>query len=358
MLPLCFATKGTIRSQITKLVVSFGITMGLMMVPSAYAQDSNPFNVWDLQGNRDDGSTKVKINHAGLIAALAAGEPLVLSFILPDDVFECTVAPSQLMAPELQSKYPEIKVFVGQCSQDGSAIVVVNENEANSMSATLYNSFGDVLYVDHNIGDDNPETYTIVDKQNVVLPEGSSWSDSVIHGRRLGQNPLNPSNRSLQNKELEGKIYRTAIGTTREFSQRYGDTRESVLLQVVKAMARVNGIYLREVGVMFQLIANTDDLFCVNGVGNCSYLNNGNAGGLIEQATDYITNVRGISIASFDLGHIFSTSGNGIASLGGVCDDTYKARGVTGLDTNRDEEIFFVDYLSHEVSNTAFVVER
>ena len=325
------------------------------MVTSVSATDVPPFNVWDLQGNRDASSTmaaKVKVDHTGLVAALEARDSLVLSLIFPEEILECKVAPSQLMAPELQFKYPEIKVLVGQCSNDGSAVMVVNENQADSMSITVYKGRGEVFYVDHNIEDNDPETYTLVNKKNIVLPEGASWSDSVIHGHRLSQRLLNPSKRSLQDKELEGKIYRTAIGTTREFSQLYGNTRESVLLQVVKALARVNGIYLREIGVMFQLIGNTDDLFCVDGDNSCSHLYSGNPNVLITQATDYITTVRGISIASFDLGHIFSTSGNGRAYLG-LCDDTYKAQGITGIDVSKDEEVFFVDYLSHEVINVA-----
>ena len=335
--------------------------MGSMIVTIASATDLPPFNVWDLQGNRDASSTmaaKVKVDHAGLIAALEAGDSLVLSLILPEEVLECKVATSQLMAPELQLKYPEIKVLVGQCSNDGSAVMVVNDNQADSMSITVYRGQEDVIYVDHNIEDNDPETYTLVNKKNIVLPEGTPWSDSVIHGHRLGQRLLNPSDRSLQNKELEGKIYRIAIGTTREFSQLYGDTRASVLLQVVKAMARVNGIYLREVGVMFQLIGNTDDLFCVDGVNNCAYLDSGNSAILLTQATNYITNVRGVPIGSFDLGHILSTSGNGVAYLPGLCDDIHKAEGVTGLDTARGEDIFFVDYLCHEVINVAPIQDQ
>ena len=339
---------------------------------SAVLSSSSPFHVWQVQDGGGGGGTldarsttqpaenKVRVDHQGLIATLSGsvGEAaaVVLSFILPDEVLECVMVPSQLMAPQLQEMYPEIKVFVGQCSNDGSAIMVVNENQANSMSTTLYNHRGEVFYVDHNKDEADSEIYTLVNRKDLIPPEGApSWSDTVVvHGRRLDKRLRMPATgRALQS--LKGVMYRMALATTKEYSQRYGNTRATVLQELVRGMARVNGIYLRELGVMFQLIAETANLICLNGEPDCSYLNNGNDGTLIGQTTTYITNVRNVTISLFDIGHIFSTSGGGLASLSSVCDSNRKAWGVTGLNTAQSSsDAFFVDYVAHEVSLESF----
>ena len=328
-----------------KIIKTFSLVFCAVKCTSA------SFNVWNVQGgaNRGDSSTteeKVWVDHQGLIETLAKGSDTStdLSFSLPNEVLECQLVPSQLMAPELQDMYPDIKVVVGQCSKDGMAIMVINKNQANSMSTTLYNSQGEVFYVDHKKTDTNPELYTLVNKKDLVPPEGATWSDKVVGGRRLDKDLLKP-NRALQS--LKGVTYRMALATTKEYSLRYGNTRASVFQELVKGMARVNGIYLRELGVMFQLI--TDKLICLDGEADCSYLNGGNDATLLGQTTNYITNVRNVTFSSFDIGHIFSASGGGIASKGVVCGSS-KARGVTGLSPYASTlDAFFVDFVAHEV---------
>ena len=166
--------------------------MIMIVLTCANAADQSSFSVWHVQSDgRDDSSTveaKVRVDHAGLVAALApAGseDSVALSFEIPTEVLECKVGPSQLMAPELQAKYPQIKVFVGQCSNEGSAILVVDEYEENSLSTTLYNSRGEVFYVDHKSEDTaDPQMYTLVNKKDIRPPEGASWNDRVVHRRR------------------------------------------------------------------------------------------------------------------------------------------------------------------------------
>ena len=96
---------------------------------------------------------------------------------------------------------------------------------------------------------------------------------------------------------------------------------------IVTTMNRVNGVYEREVAVRMVLVANND------------------ADHLHEREPDPYTNSNGSTDArpepdepsttssgraNYDIGHVFSTGGGGVAGLGVVCSAGSKARGVTG----------------------------
>ena len=126
-------------------------------------------------------------------------------------------------------------------------------------------------------------------------PLQSTIAREAVSARAIG--------RSMRN-------YRLAVATTGEYSQYHGGTKSLALSAVTTTVARVSGIYEKELAVSFTLIDITDIIFLDASTDNLTN-NNGNI--LIGESQTVINNV--IGAAYYDVGHTFSTGGGGLATL-------------------------------------------
>jgi len=146
------------------------------------------------------------------------------------------------------------------------------------------------------------------------------------------------------------RTYRLALSCTGEYAVAVGGstpTTPAVLGAMTTSMNRVNGIYERELGLTMILIGNNDQLVYLNPATDPFSANN-NGGILLGQNQSNTNSV--IGSANYDIGHIFSTGGGGIAFLGCVCNNNLKARGVTGS-LNPVGDPYDVDYVAHEMGH-------
>lgn len=155
----------------------------------------------------------------------------------------------------------------------------------------------------------------------------------------------------LRNHGSLRKQYRLALSCTGEYAQAVtgssSPTKAMVLSAMVTTMNRVNGIYEKEVSVRMVLIANNDNIIYTSPASD-PYTANNNGFLLMSQNQSNLSSVIGLS--NFDIGHIFSTGGGGIASLASVCVNSQKARGVTGSDAPYGDP-YDVDYVAHEMGH-------
>ena len=144
----------------------------------------------------------------------------------------------------------------------------------------------------------------------------------------------------------ELRTYRLAVAATGEYTQFHGGTVVDGLAAVVTAMNRVNEVYERDAAIHMELVANNDQIIYTNGATDPYTNDNGPA--MLSQNQSNLDNV--IGSANYDMGHVFSTGGGGIASLGCSCYSSYKARGVTGSPSPIND-YFWIDYVAHEMGH-------
>jgi subtilisin-like proprotein convertase family protein len=146
------------------------------------------------------------------------------------------------------------------------------------------------------------------------------------------------------------RSYRLAMATTGEYSNYHGATSSAqsglVLSAVTTAVNRVNQVYARDIAVRMVLIANTTSVFYYNPA--TDPFTNNSGGTMLNENQTNMTAV--IGAANYDIGHVFSTGGGGVARLRSPCTVNFKAQGVTGL-PNPIGDPFYIDYVAHEMGH-------
>ena len=151
------------------------------------------------------------------------------------------------------------------------------------------------------------------------------------------------------------RTFRLALAATAEYTQYHANAagvgagtdaerRAAALAAMTVTMTRVNGIFERELGITMELVPNESIIFLNS---NTDGLSNNDGGSLINEIQSVID--ANIGHANYDIGHVFSTGGGGIAQLNSPCTFS-KARGVTGL-PNPVGDPFDVDFVAHEMGH-------
>jgi hypothetical protein len=190
-------------------------------------------------------------------------------------------------------------------------------------------------------------------------PQSERGLNGVITPKAFDTEDLLPeSNEPEVVSGTQLRTYRLALAADNEYCAAVGgNTIAGSLAAEVLIMNRVNGVYERDVAVHMNIIATNnlitfagDNLTCGGGActsANDPYTNND---GIAMLGQNQSTIDSRIGNAGYDVGHVFSTGGGGVASLNGPCNAGNKAQGVTGLG-NPVGDNFAIDYVAHEMGH-------
>lgn len=256
--------------------------------------------------------------------------------------------------PSLSTMFPNIKSYVGTGVSQKNAMIRFSVS-IFGFHGMIFSSRG-THYINPYSKDlqhytvfaknsiiQNRDFECLVDEDPIEIPEGIHFSP-----------------RNAQNIDANSGIFRTyrlALACTEEYAAYHINAagvnagtlqqrQEAILAAMNTTMTRVNGIYERDMSLTMVIIPNNLPIMFLLPE-NPDDLNNNNGGTLINQIQAVVDNL--IGPANYDIGHVFSTGGGGIAQLNSPCTSN-KARGVTGQN-NPVGDPFDIDYVAHEMGH-------
>jgi hypothetical protein len=267
-----------------------------------------------------------------------------------EDRFE--IFSTQTMSPELSAKFPNIKSYVGQNILNKNHKLRITITPSGFFAMTLGSKYGQT-YI--NPYSKNSNKYVVFNKSQITNTKENLVCE-FVNEKDLSQDiPIVPN---LIDDNILRK-YRLGVATTVEYSQFHLSNagvpsgasdqvkKNAVLSAIVVSIDRVNEIYERDLGITLELIPNNEDVIFLGNSGSDPYSNNSGFSMLNQNQSVFNST---IGSSNYDIGHVYSTGGGGIASLGSVCSSFSKARGVTGQ-SSPIGDTFDVDYVAHEMGH-------
>ncbi|MBK8966575.1 MAG: proprotein convertase P-domain-containing protein [Lewinellaceae bacterium] len=276
-------------------------------------------------------------------STLAAEQAVVLELPLPDGTtghFRLTESP--VMAPALQAKYPEIRCYTGTGIDDPTATLKCDLTPQGFHAMIQSKAYGTIFIDPYRPGDTE---HCIVYNKKDFQSKKQAFSCSV-DALSEDLSPLFETDQPEAQGDCTLRRYRLALACTGEYATFHGGTKPLVMAAMNTTMNRVNGIYERDFAVTMQIIANNDLLIYLDPA--TDGFSNGNGSTMLGQNQTKCNTI--IGSANYDIGHVLSTGGGGVAGLGVVCGNSVKARGVTGLSQPIGDP-FDVDYVAHEMGH-------
>ena len=337
---LAFACFTTLRAQISP----FSPAQPLDKSTNTLVQERQPTQATYLE------LANSKTLSAALVSATpqfaTQGAPTQLQLISPGgEAVTFNVFRYQMISDELQAAYPELVTLQGwDVNNPGRRIHL--DWSSKGFSASVLGDKDGRWVVERMYTDDATRyhTYYTADfPRSAEAHCGVSYEDEVIK-EVSNQVPL----KSVGDCQL--REYRLALACTGEYYAAVGGNETDVVAEMVRAINRVNEVYRADLAITFRIINLAQDGGAVQLVyddPDTDPYTNADQNAMLDENQATIDAV--IGSANYDVGHVFSTSAGGVASLSAVCEDT-KARGVTGS-PNPTGDPYYIDLVAHELGH-------
>ena len=274
-------------------------------------------------------------------------EPVIFYLPMPTgDMERFQIFDAPIMEPGIAAKYPMIHSYAGVGIDDPTASLRFDVTQFGFHGMVISARHSSV-FIDPFSKSDNEHYISYYksdfEKENSNFECHVAGNDDNLDD---GTGVMDSNASSLLQGDCMLRTYRLALTCTGEYATFHGGDTASVVAAFNTSMTRVNGVYEREVNVNMVIVDNNDTLIFLNSSTD-PYQNN-SPGQMISECHSQCTAL--IGSANFDIGHVFSTGGGGLAGLGVVCSNGNKGRGVTGTN-NPVGDPFDIDYVSHEMGH-------
>ena len=355
------------------------LLLGLGLAPAARAQQRPAPNFFTADAAAKTAAAKSRLapalRHAqalsldvdGLRAALATAPletqataaPLVLALPLPNGgTARFALREAPVMEPELAARFPQIKTYAGVGLDDAAATVRLDLSP-QGFHAQVLTDDGNSFFIDPATATDARRCLSFYRRDMDRAAAGAasfscgfkpSLADKQASAQRRAAAARNSAATAARKDKLPLRTYRLALANTPEYALTKGNTVAGVLAGEVATVNRVVGVYERELAVRLVLVRHNDRLIFLSSTGPQppTPYDNFDGGAMLAENQANIDQLIGPN--HYDIGHVVSTGGGGIAGLGVVCNDALKAEGVTGSPSPVGDA-FDIDYVAHEMGH-------
>ncbi len=340
--------------------LSFAISFLALAFTNSFAQSSNPWKFISESGLTAKSQFRQITPKNYLTASLdvaamksmLAKSPLwrteeaeksenVITLPMPNGSFQrFRILEAPVMHPDLQAKFPDIRSYAG-IGIDDPAAYFRGDFTLRGFHGMIRSPAHSTVFIDPYSTDDlvNYQVYYRKDSQKT-----EPWAchfEEITHEYK--PMPIDPAKMA---GDCVLRDYSLALACTGEYATFHGGTVPLVASAFNTTMTRVNGVFEKDASVHMTLVANNNNLIFLDPVTD-GYTNTNGSTMLGENQAkcDAV-----IGNANYDIGHVFSTGGGGIAGLGVVCITGNKARGVTGSGAPIGDA-FDIDYVAHEMGH-------
>lgn len=256
---------------------------------------------------------------------------------------EFAVVTSSIMPQKLATKYPSIHSYLAQGLDDGTATARITVSN-NGFHAMVISSSG-TSYIDPYSINNSSYCISYFKEDFYATNQKVRDSECVINNAQANAKSM----ASGQSGDVL-RVYRAAIACTGEYAQFHanqsGDAADiAALAAIVTTLDRVNLVFDREASFRLNLVEDNDLIVYTNST--TDPYSNSNAGAILDENQTNIDDL--IGNGNYDIGHVFSTGAGGLATAG-VCNNTFKAKGVTGTNAPIGDA-FDIDYVAHEMGH-------
>lgn len=290
-------------------------------------------------------------------------EGMVVTLPMPDGSSrDFNVWQTPIMPQELAAKYADIRTYTAYALNDkrvtakleftlyGFTAMIYDGD--NTSFVDPYDNYHTGYYMVHYKRD---EVRAPADRMKCevggdeIAPAGEDKMEmDQSHLPKLAQRTFNGHNI---------RAYRAAICCSHQYASAATGLPTPTIPQTFAKMTitlnRVNGVYNREFSVQMNFCANEDTLIWnvnTGGPNGNDPFNTINSNGNACLSANQTQCTNRIGSANYDFGHVFTTGGGGVSSLGVVCNNGMKGQSVTGSPTPVGDG-YDIDYVAHEMGH-------
>lgn len=251
------------------------------------------------------------------------------------------ISSSHTLSASFRNTYPNVYNFKGTSSDKKYSIRLTTSNETVYAKITHKPTRQEWVLHPEQIGSDN---YIIFDKADDLRKANFNCEA----GNNLPDEISETANDNLSTFSEVGigalRTYRIMVALTDGFTTMLGSVPNSVVA-MANTIDRVSEIYERDLNVRFSLVANNAIIFTTANPGIFEGITSHYPGLLDSNLTLFNT----INSADYDLGHVFSKIGGGVAYNPSICNDRLKAGASSGIQNYPNE--YFITTVAHEIGH-------